>query len=148
MNTTAKERYEVIARLEKLGIDYQTAQQLRRISLTLQRWFELECGTGDEHVTLSVEREGENGEGKPFMRRQYQGPNGWIDNRYPIADRETGARKRLARIMADFPKLTYYVRQTLAAVRSTFSASRTWKALDKLTGLKASTLAALRFTDL
>jgi hypothetical protein len=109
MNTTAKERHEVIARLEKLGIDYQTAQQLRRIALTLQRWFELECGTGDEHVTLSVEREGENGEGKPFMRRQYQGPNGWIDNRYPIPDRETGARKRLARIMADFPKLTYYV---------------------------------------
>ena len=30
--------------LTNAGIQYQDAVQLRRISMTLNRWFELECG--------------------------------------------------------------------------------------------------------
>lgn len=99
-----REQYEILAGLEKLGFTYDQACQLRRISLTLQRWFELECGTcrgPHGEVSVSVERDG-NGEGKPFKRIQYQGPSGWVDRRFPVADRESGARKRLAAIMAPF----------------------------------------------
>lgn len=32
--------------LRRIGIDRQDLQPLRRISMTLRRWFELECGTG------------------------------------------------------------------------------------------------------
>lgn len=45
MHTTQKERYEVLHRLDRLGIAYKDACALRRIALTLRRWFELECGT-------------------------------------------------------------------------------------------------------
>jgi hypothetical protein len=44
--TTTKERYEVLRRLEQIGISYDDANKLRRISMTLHRWFELECGDG------------------------------------------------------------------------------------------------------
>lgn len=95
-----REKFEILARLQNLGFTWDEANQLRRISLTLNHWFELECGTGDDRVTRSIERE-ENGEGRPFMRIQYMGYDGkWIDERRPIADREAGARKRLAAIMA------------------------------------------------
>jgi hypothetical protein len=35
--------------------------------------------------------------------------HGYVDRRYPVADKETGARKRLAAIMAKYPTLTAYV---------------------------------------
>lgn len=110
MRTTAKERAEVIARLIQLGISYPDAEALRRIAKTLHSWFELECGTGDERVTRSIERD-DNGDGKPFLRVQYMGFNNqWIDRRSPIADREAGAKKRLAAIMASYKrKLVPYI---------------------------------------
>jgi hypothetical protein len=46
MRTTAKERGEVMHRLAQLGIGYYDAEQLRRIAMTLHRWFEMECGDG------------------------------------------------------------------------------------------------------
>lgn len=111
MSTTAKERYEVINRLQKLGIDYDTAQQLRRISLTLQRWFEMECGTeGPLGQTISIEREGGTDDGKPFKRIQWQSSSqGWQDYRYPIADMEKGALARLRSIMKPLKGLVPYV---------------------------------------
>lgn len=96
-------------RLMALGISAQDAEALRRISMTLRRWFEHECGTGEGQVSRSIERDGENGDGKPFMRIQYPTAQGYVDHRYPVADRETGARKRLAGIMARYPTLTAYV---------------------------------------
>lgn len=96
-------------RLRALGISREDAEALRRISMTLRRWFELECGTGDGQVSVSVERDGDDGDGKPFKRIQYPTAQGYVDRRYPIADRETGARKRLATIMARYPGLTAYV---------------------------------------
>ena len=100
-----RETFELMARLEKLGFTYEQSNQLRRISLTLQRWFELECGTENAAgSSISIEREGPNGDGKPFHRIQYMGPGGWVDRRYPVADREAGARRRLAAIMAPFKR--------------------------------------------
>ena len=43
------------------------------------------------------------------MRVQYPTAHGYVDRKYPIADRETGARKRLKAIMAKYPGLRAYV---------------------------------------
>jgi hypothetical protein len=85
--------------LISLGFTAEEAKQLRRISMTLRRWHELECGTGEGQVSRSIERDGDEPESKPFMRVQYPTANGYHDSRYPVADRETGARKRLAAIL-------------------------------------------------
>ena len=95
--------------LLNLGFTRTEAEQLRRISMTLQRWFEYECGTGDGQVSRSIERDGDNGDGKPFMRVQYPTSHGYVDRKHPIPDRETGARKRLARILAAHPGLSVFV---------------------------------------
>lgn len=109
MKTTLKERCEIINRLDRVGIPYTDAQKLRRISMTLQRWFEMECGTENAAgSSISIERD-DNGEGRPFMRVQFMQGNQWVDRKYPVADRENGARKRLAAIMAKYPKLSAYV---------------------------------------
>ncbi len=84
-----------------LGFTSEEAEKLRRISMTLQRWHELECGTGEGQVSRSVERENEDGTGRPFMRVQYPTANGYHDSRYAIPDRETGAKKRLQAIMLE-----------------------------------------------
>ena len=85
--------------LMSLGFTRDEAESLRRISMTLQRWFEMECGTGNGQVSYSIERDGENGDGRPFMRIQYPASHGYHDSRRPIADREAGARKRLENIV-------------------------------------------------
>jgi len=91
------------ARLADIGFTRDEIAALRRISMTLRHWFELECGTdagaierggmqqGDFPVFVSYD------DGKPFMRAE--GRDGKVRH-FPIADRETGARKRLATIMA------------------------------------------------
>lgn len=104
-----KSKVELIARLTRLGFTPDECSKLRRIESTLRRWFELECGTGDERVTLSIEREGGEDTGKPFLRRQFMGHSDWVDAKHPIADRETAARKRLAKIMASHRRLKAYV---------------------------------------
>lgn len=86
--------------LMQLGFTQDEATKLRRISMTLQRWHELECGTGEGQVSRSVERDGDEPDSKPYMRVQYPTANGYVDRKHPIADRETGARKRLAAIIA------------------------------------------------
>ena len=86
------ETYDMLQRLKNAGISSDDAFALRRVSMTLHRWHELECGIGDT-VTWYVERAGANGDGKPFMCNANTG------RRYPTPDRETGALKRLAAIM-------------------------------------------------
>ena len=100
--TTTRERYEVLARLERAGVGYEDAVKLRRIALTLHRWHELECGTGNGQVSYSVERDGDEADSKPFMRVQYPSANGYVDKRYAIADRETGALRRLKAVMQPY----------------------------------------------
>lgn len=102
--STTKARTESIERAMKCGLIEEDAIALRRIALTLHRWFELECGLGDE-ATYYVER-GENGEGTPHMKRaDHRG----IKDLGPTPDRETGARKRLAKMMQRYPHLHAYI---------------------------------------
>ena len=93
-------------RLIALGISRDDAAALRRISMTLRRWFELECGTGEGQVSRSIERDGENGDGKP--RRYYETRNGDIIKGSLVPDRERGALKRLNGIMESHPDFLAY----------------------------------------
>jgi hypothetical protein len=74
--------------LQSLGFTADEAEALRRISMTLQRWHERECGTDNGCI------ERDDVTGKPFWRNSYN------DKCYPIRDMETGARKRLQAILA------------------------------------------------
>lgn len=93
-------RHQLLRTLQALGFTFDEAESLRRISNTLQRWHELECGTGEGQISRSVERENPDGTGRPFLRVQYPTRTGYVDRRTPIADREAGAKKRLAAILA------------------------------------------------
>ena len=108
MATTAKERYEVLSRLEKAGISYEHANALRRISMTLSRWGGLECGEGNEHGSWAIERD-ESTE-VPYMvhHRYMHGQGKDTVHRTRIADREKGALKRLQAIVAQYPEFIAY----------------------------------------
>ena len=82
--------------LRSLGFTNSECQTLRRASMTLRRWHELECGTGDDRVSRSVERDETTG--KTYMRVQYHA-TAHVDRKYPTPDRETGARARIAYII-------------------------------------------------
>ena len=90
-----KQQYYMFKALETEGVTYQDAQALRRISMTLRRWHELECGT--EHGCI----ERDEGTGVPYFRTVR-------GTRYRTRDMETGALKRLDAIMARYPHLTHY----------------------------------------
>ena len=70
----------------------EDAWALRRIAMQLHRWTKLECG---------VERDEDTG--KVTWYSSYTG------SRSPYPDRETGALKRLAAVMARYPTLRAYV---------------------------------------
>lgn len=90
--STQKAKFELFSRLQSLGFTYDEAAQLRRIEMTMQRWGELECGT----ERGCIERDETTG--KPFMT--YERGTSGQRGRYAIADREAGALRRLARIVA------------------------------------------------
>jgi|SRR5215510_1612777 len=85
-----------------LGFTRDEAIALRRISMTLQRWYELECGNSNDYGSWAIERE-DNGDGKPFMVHHHylHGRGKDYTTRTPIADREAGAVRRLTKIIAD-----------------------------------------------
>ncbi len=70
-----------------LGFTRAEAESLRRISMTLHRWYEHERNG-------AIQREGENGDGRPFW---YNTDSGRKIG--PVADREAGAVKRLKAII-------------------------------------------------
>jgi len=72
--------------LQSLGFSNEESDKLRRISMTLRRWFELECGTNGG----CIERDDD---GRTYWKSEH---SGW---RTRTADRETGALKRLQNIM-------------------------------------------------
>jgi len=97
---TKREAMEITAqqnRLMSLGISREDTEALRRISMQLRNWFEKECGADNGCI------ERDETTGKAYWLNSYN------MRRTPIADRETGARKRLAAIMAKYPTLTAYV---------------------------------------
>jgi len=90
-------KYDSVAALERAGISYQDATALRRISMTLHRWHELECGIDNGCV------ERDETTGKTYWLNSMTG------HRFPTPDRETGAIKRLKAIMSRYPTLGYYI---------------------------------------
>ena len=88
--STQKAKFELFARLQKLGFTYDESAALRRIEMTLQRWAERECGDGSN---WAIERDETTG--KPFNVYHGEGKS----RRYPVADREAGAIKRLQMIV-------------------------------------------------
>lgn len=87
--------------LTSAGISLNDALALRRISMTLHRWHELECGDG----IVFIERDEDTD--KPFMVRW----NNYTGKRmqWAIPDREKGAIRRLNTIMARYPGFKSYV---------------------------------------
>ena len=98
-----RQTHEMLSRIESTGISTDDAFSLRRIAMTLQRWYELECGDD----TGCIERD--EATEKPFMVRwnSYTGKR----QQWAIPDREKGAIRRLDAIMARYPLLSCY-RQT------------------------------------
>ena len=96
----AEQRQRTYSALISLGFTFDECEKMRRISLTLRRWCELECGDGNDWADWAIERD-ENGEGRPFMVTHYHPRNGSQarTTKSPVADRETGARRRLAAII-------------------------------------------------
>lgn len=85
-------RARLAATLASLGFTDQEAEQLRRISNTLQRWFERECN-------------GEIQRGDDGIARGYRTSARFLDPNdprywYSVPDREAGARKRLVAVIA------------------------------------------------
>lgn len=71
-----------------LGFAPHEAEKLRRISNTLRRWHERECGIDGGCI------ERDEATGRPYWRSD-------TGRRWPVADRERGALKRLGKIVAD-----------------------------------------------
>lgn len=93
----AERRARLYETLQSLGFTEAEADTMRRISNTLQNWHSKECG--DDWG--SIERDETTGKAY-YITAEYR-------RRYPIPDRETGARKRLAAIMASRPHLSTYI---------------------------------------
>ena len=88
---TKQERERITAQeniLCNLGFTASEADRLRRISNTLRRWHERECGIDGGCI------ERDDATGRPYWRSD-------TGRRWPVADRERGALKRLGKIIAD-----------------------------------------------
>ena len=92
--------------LRSLGFTYDDAESLRRISMTLRAWFEAECGNSGPCASWVIERDGDEPDSKPYRVTH---PNSGKSYRTAVPDRETGARRRLAAVMAQHPTLAAYV---------------------------------------
>lgn len=91
--------------LVALGFASSEAEALRRISRTLRRWYELECGID----AGCIERD--EATGKPVwvsFTRSYLGAHD-ARCRFVIPDREAGALRRLGKIMSAHPTLRHYL---------------------------------------
>lgn len=109
---------DCIGRLIDVGISYDDAVSLRRISMTLHRWHELECGDDNGYSSYCIAR-GKRGakatefeyddSGRPYLETHAHYGDGRAVYSGPIADRERGALKRLAAIMARYPGFASYV---------------------------------------
>jgi hypothetical protein len=90
--------------LAALGFTATEAEQLRRISNTLHRWHELECGTDSGCI------ERDDTTGCPYWVSEWGAQWGTGKRtRRPIADRESGAYRRLGAILARHQPLAAYI---------------------------------------
>lgn len=90
---------DCIPPLVRAGISPDDAHALRRIAMTLHRWHELECGIDGGCIERDEKTQ------KCYWTSSYTGSRGT----YAIPDRETGALKRLGKIMAKYPSLKPYI---------------------------------------
>ena len=89
------ETYDLKHRAGARGVEltFEQAHVLRRAQKTLHRWAELECGDGNDYQSWAIERDETSG--KPYMCIY---PHQGKDRRYPVADREAGALRRIASV--------------------------------------------------
>ena len=95
--------------LRALGFTTDEAESLRRISMTLHRWHERECGLDNGCIErgyrLARNMEKPLSDKNPNFAHDDKAPPYWYNSvtgkRHRIPDRETGARKRLAAILTD-----------------------------------------------
>lgn len=90
--------------LERVGVNYDDIDKLRRIELTLHRWSERECGDSNAYASFHIERDDETEKPYSVVIHHQTGRT----TRTPIADRERGALKRLEAIMRSYPSLVAY----------------------------------------
>lgn len=109
-----EEMHRTFNALQTLGFTFEECEKLRRISMALRRWFELECGNGNDWASWAIERDEETE--IPYMVT-HDHRNGKT-TRYKVADRETGARRRLEAIvharnirqpLQESPLISYYI---------------------------------------
>lgn len=86
-----------IIRMDRLGVSRPDAYALRRCEMTLSRWHEMECGTGNDYASWHIERD--EATGKPYLVTH---PHTGRARRRPIADRETGAIRRAQAIASRY----------------------------------------------
>jgi hypothetical protein len=101
-NMTTRTKSDCIPTLVAAGIKPTDAQALRRIAMTLHRWFEMQCGTANGEC---VERD----EATNLTYLTYDTGQNGMRGRTRIPDREAAATKRLAKIMKNYPGFTSYV---------------------------------------
>jgi len=108
MRTTKRQRMaRFVETMGTLGFTADETCALLKAERALHRWAELECGTGDDRATISVERDEQTG--KPFRRVQFYNSAGkWVDRSEPCRDMEAAALRRVAAVAAAHPSLSFY----------------------------------------
>ena len=99
-----RDTIEMLNRVQRRGLSLDDALAVRRIAMTLHRWYELECGDGNGYIDRDETE-------KPYYvncNSRYLSPND-PRARWSIPDRERGAIRRLDAIMARYPSLRYYL---------------------------------------
>ncbi len=111
-------KHDCLSALKYAGISYDDATALRRISMTLHRWHELECGDGNQYGSWSITRGRKSkaffdydDDGAPFMEHHHylHGKGKDYTSYTALPDKERGALKRLAAILKRYPGFTFYV---------------------------------------
>lgn len=94
------DQFRLLKQLEGLGFTWQEAEDLRRISRTLRKWFERECGDSNAYGSWAIERDDDDG--PPYLVHHHWGHGRQPDTvtRTRIPDREAGARRRLKTILS------------------------------------------------
>lgn len=98
-------RHRTYNALQALGFTFDECEKLRRISMTLHRWHELECGNSNDWASWAIERDEETE--IPYLVTHHYNQN--KPTRRRVADREAGARKRLAEILESKPGISAYI---------------------------------------
>lgn len=91
---STKTRARTLRILASLGIGYEDARALIRAERTLHTWAEHECNGAIQRDERTL---------RPYWHSTYDGRQ-----LGRTADRETGARKRITRILAAYPSLVPY----------------------------------------